>query len=134
LTATALASDAGAMASANSLRVLLVEDEMLIRELAAEDLADAGCVVVALGNGDDALALIEQDRDFAVLFTDIRMPGAIDGRELGQRALAMIPGIRVVYATGYNDPQIEVSAQECCVRKPYQVAEVLAQVSALGVA
>lgn len=122
------------MASAHPIRVLLVEDEMLIRELAAEDLADAGCTVVALGNGDDALALLEQDRDFAVLFTDIRMPGEIDGRELGQRALAMIPDLRVVYATGYNDPQIEVSARECCVRKPYQVDEVLAQVSALGVA
>lgn len=122
------------MASASKLRVLLVEDEMLIRELAAEDLADAGCDVVSLGNGDDAVALIEHDRDFAVLFTDIRMPGETDGYALGQRALQVIPGLRVVYATGYNDPQIEVSPRECCVRKPYQVEDVLAQVLALGAA
>jgi len=122
------------MARANPLRVLLVEDEMLIRELAAEDLADAGCTVVALGNGDDALALLERDPGFDVLFTDIRMPGTIDGRELGLRARALIPEIRVVYATGYNDPQIAVSPSECCVRKPYQIEEVLQLISGLGVA
>jgi CheY-like chemotaxis protein len=122
------------MASVNTMRVLLVEDEMLIRELAAEDLADAGCQVVAVGNGDEAWELLRQDREFDVLFTDIRMPGDIDGRELGQRALALDPGIRIVYATGYNDPQINVSPRECCVRKPYQVDEVLSLLSALGVA
>lgn len=121
------------MASASTMRVLLVEDEMLIRELAAEDLADAGCRVVAVGNGDEAWELLREDRSFDVLFTDIRMPGEIDGRELGRRALALDSGIRVVYATGYNDPQIDVSPRECCVRKPYQVDEVLSQLSMLGV-
>ena len=60
-------------------KVLLVEDEMLVRELAYEDLSDAGHEVIAAGTGDEALALLRDGRPFDVLCTEIRMPGAIDG-------------------------------------------------------
>jgi CheY-like chemotaxis protein len=59
--------------------VLLVEDELLVRELASEDLGDAGFEVTAASDGDEALGYLREGRQFDLLFTDIRMPGETDG-------------------------------------------------------
>jgi CheY-like chemotaxis protein len=117
-----------------ALRILLAEDEMLIRELAAEDLAEAGHDVVAVGSGDEALALLETDSAFDLLFTDIRMPGAVDGVELARRAKAISPDLPVIYATGYDDPQMELSPRERCIRKPYMFDDVSRLLAGLGFA
>ena len=89
-------------------KVLVVEDEMLIRELACEDLADAGHQVASAGSGDEALAILQADPSFGVLFTDIHMPGEIDGWE----------GIKAIFATGAHDPSPRGEGEEC-LRKPY---------------
>ena len=74
---------------------LVAEDELLIRELVAEELGDAGFEVVAVGTADAAYARIEEGLVPDLLFTDIRMPGTIDGWELGRRARAAVPGVRI---------------------------------------
>jgi CheY-like chemotaxis protein len=106
-------------------RILLVEDEMLVRELAYEDLTDAGHEVTAAGTGDEALSLLRDGHGFDVLFTDIRMPGAVDGWELAAEAKQLSPGIKVVYATGLNDDTQRMAGDERMLTKPYRRHELL---------
>jgi CheY-like chemotaxis protein len=106
-------------------KILLVEDEMLVRELAWEDLTDAGHEVTAAGSGDEALTILKADPGFDVLFTDIRMPGDIDGWELAREAKRLAPDILVVYATGLNDESGQMSPGERMLTKPYRRDELL---------
>jgi CheY-like chemotaxis protein len=59
--------------------VLIVEDEPLLRELAVEVVEDAGFAALEAGDAEQAVALLETRSDIAVLFTDINMPGSLDG-------------------------------------------------------
>jgi CheY-like chemotaxis protein len=113
-------------------RALLAEDEMLVREVATEDLLDAGFEVTAVTDGEAALAVLAADTGFDLLFTDIRMPGAIDGWELGRRARALIPGLCVVYATGYSETMPALAEHERIVRKPYGFQDMLERLASLG--
>lgn len=106
-------------------RILLVEDEMLVRELAYEDLSDAGHDVTAAGSGDEALTILRQDPDFDVLFTDIRMPGEIDGWGLAEEARQIIPELKIVYATGLNDDTARMGPGERMLSKPYRKDDLL---------
>jgi CheY-like chemotaxis protein len=106
-------------------RILLVEDEMLVRELAFEDLSDAGHEVTTAGTGDEALAILRGGKGFDVLFTDIRMPGAVDGWQLAAEAKRIVPGLKVVYATGLNDDTGRVEQGERLLTKPYRKHELL---------
>lgn len=106
-------------------RILLVEDEMLVRELALEDLTDAGHEVTAASTGDEGLAILRRDPAFDVLFTDIRFPGAIDGWQLADEGKRLIPGLKVVYATGLNDDTGRVGPGECLLAKPYRKDDLL---------
>lgn len=111
-------------------RVLLVEDEILIREIACLDLADAGFAVASADNGEEAFALLEAGNHFDVLITDIRMPGSIDGWELGRKALQLLPLIKTIYATGSHDVPADISPNAKIVGKPYDVAELVTIISA----
>jgi CheY-like chemotaxis protein len=106
-------------------KILLVEDEMLVRELAFEDLSDAGHEVTTAGSGDEALALLRGGEGFDVLFTDIRMPGGIDGWQLAAEAKRIIPGLKVVYATGLNDDTGRLAQGERMLTKPYRKNDLL---------
>ena len=115
-------------------RVLLVEDELLVRELASEDLAEAGFEVTAANDGDEALAILREGSRFELLFTDIRMPGATDGWELAREARTMIPNLRVIYATGLGEAGDQLSEDERYVRKPYNLKDLRKVLSELGFA
>jgi CheY-like chemotaxis protein len=112
--------------------VLLVEDELLVRELASEDLGDAGFQVTAASDGDEALGYLREGRRFDLLFTDIRMPGATDGWELAREARLMIPNLRVIYATGLGDAGDDLAEGECYVRKPYNLKDLRQALDTLG--
>jgi CheY-like chemotaxis protein len=112
--------------------VLLVEDELLVRELASEDLGDAGFEVTAASDGDEALGYLREGRRFDLLFTDIRMPGATDGWQLAQEAKNLLPGIRVIYATGLGDPAEALPEGERYVRKPYTLGDLREALGELG--
>jgi CheY-like chemotaxis protein len=113
-------------------KVLLVEDELLVRELAYEDMTEAGFDVTAASDGDEALALLREGRWFDLLFTDIRMPGATDGWALAREAKQLLPDLRVVYATGLGDAGDHLGEGERYVRKPYSLRELLKVLSELG--
>ena len=80
------------------MRVLVVEDDPLVREVAVEALRDAGFVVVEAGTGEEALEQTKAAPDAALL--DIQLPGRLDGWDVGERLRQMRPDIPVVYATG----------------------------------
>lgn len=112
--------------------VLLVEDELLVRELASEDLADAGFEVTAASDGDEALGYLREGRRFDLLFTDIRMPGTTDGWQLAREAKAFLPDIRVIYATGLGDAANGLAEGERYVRKPYSIGDLRNALAQLG--
>ncbi|HLV06093.1 MAG TPA: response regulator [Croceibacterium sp.] len=113
-------------------KVLLVEDELLVREVAAEDLSDLEFKVVSASDGDEALARLQEQQDFDLLFTDIRMPGSADGWALASEAKRLIPGLRVIYATGFGDAGDNLEPGECYVRKPYNQDELKKALATLG--
>lgn len=113
-------------------KVLLVEDELLVRELACEDLAEAGFEVTAASDGDEALAILREGHRFDLLFTDIRMPGSTDGWALARVARELTPGLRIIYATGLGDGADTLSEGERFVRKPYTLSDLLEVLNGLG--
>jgi len=114
--------------------VLLVEDELLVRELASEDLGDAGFEVTSASDGDEALRYLRDGRRFDLLFTDIRMPGLTDGWQLAREARNLLPDIRVIYATGLGDAAAGLVDGERYVRKPYSLTDLHQALTQLGFA
>ena len=117
-------------------KVLLVEDEPLIREVMAELLEDAGFDVVATCSGDEAAILLAED-GFSVLLTDVTMPGAIDGIALAEHAREVHPGLPVVFVSGR--PETELRARHLkppmeFFRKPYDVDRLVGAVGRLAAA
>jgi CheY-like chemotaxis protein len=106
--------------------VLLVEDELLISQLVADWLSERGFAVHAAATGDEALAYMGDGGAVDVLFTDINLPGGIDGAELAQRARQMRPDLPIVYASGRHGccDIGAVVARSVFVAKPYDPADV----------
>lgn len=115
------------------IRILLVEDEMLLRELMFEELSESDFAVTPIATADEALRLIETDWAFDLLLTDIRMPGEADGWVLGRRARQIIPTIRVIYATGYTDHGSDLYAHERSIKKPFRHEQILALIRELEI-
>ncbi len=82
--------------------ILVVEDEPLVREMTANTLREAGFEVVEAADGTDALGQIERHPEVTLLFTDVILGPGMNGRELAERAVAMRPGLPVLYSTGYS--------------------------------
>ena len=80
--------------------VLIVEDEPLVRMLGADVLEEAGFEVVEAFNGDEALEMLEARPDIDVLFTDVNMPGSLDGLDLARVVHARRPDIKLLIASG----------------------------------
>jgi CheY-like chemotaxis protein len=80
--------------------VLIVEDEELLRLNAAEMVAAAGFEVVEAANADDAIDILEARRDITVVFTDVQMPGSMDGLKLARAVRGRWPPIKIVATSG----------------------------------
>jgi CheY-like chemotaxis protein len=100
--------------------VLIVEDEALVRLSAVGMLEDAGFRMIEAVNGDDALELLEADSDVQLLFTDVNMPGAINGLALAKRVHDRWPHIRIMVASArpMSQPN-ELPAGSRFEQKPY---------------
>ena len=83
--------------------VLIVEDELLLRMDAAEMIAAAGFEVVEAANADEAIEILEARRDITVVFTDIQMPGSMDGLKLARAVRGRWPPIKIVATSGLVD-------------------------------
>ena len=112
-----------------SLRVLLVEDEPLIRLVAAEMLHDEGFEVVEAADGAQAVKLIDSPGGFDLLLTDVQMPGSIDGIQVAIHARQRHPGIAVVVvsAQSLNARRLSgLGARKAFVGKPYKLPVLMA--------
>ena len=81
--------------------ILVVEDDERMRACSVESLRELGYDVSHAPGGEDALKMLDAGRTFDLMFTDIVMPG-MTGRQLAELALARVPGMRVLYTTGYT--------------------------------
>src|ERR1044071_2300543 len=84
--------------------VLVVEDEMLLRMRAVDIVEDAGFTPLEAVNADDALALLESRSDIDLLFTDIQMPGTMNGLKLAHAVHERWPSIKIILVSGQVTP------------------------------
>ena len=87
-------------------RILVVEDDDLVRDHAERLLNNLGYQVRVAVNGDQALTMLEQDDAIDLLFTDVIMPGKLNGPALVREALRLRPGLKVLYTSGYTENAI----------------------------
>ena len=113
--------------------VVLVEDEPLTRGVAAELLTEAGLIVLEAGHADDALRILEsQASDVHILFTDIHMPGSLDGLELAHHTRRVWPWIALLIASGKARPALsDMPAGSRFLSKPYDFDHMLTHVREL---
>jgi len=105
--------------------VLIVEDEPLLRLYASDTFEDIGYEVIEAANADEALVILESRADIRVLFTDIQMPGSIDGLKLARAVRDRWPPITVIVTSGLTDPRaIAMPEGGAFVRKPYGPAQI----------
>lgn len=116
-----------------SLVVLVVEDEMLIRMVAVDALTEAGFTVVEAGHAAGALAILTtQPSGVHALFTDIHMPGSMDGLELAHHIHDHYPWIALIIASGKARPlSAELPDGSRFLPKPYDPLHVVKHVNEL---
>ena len=102
--------------------VLVVEDEIFLRYVTAEYLEDCGFSVLQAANADEAVGLLQRNRDVGAVFSDIQMPGSMNGLGLAHWISETLPGVKVLLTSGQLLP---AAAQEwTLLAKPYDMAEV----------
>ena len=99
--------------------VLLVEDEPAVAELALGLLQEGGYKVKTATSAADALALLRQDDEIDLVFTDIMMPGGMNGAELARVVHREFPGVFILLATGYTDVIGTIAQEFPLITKPY---------------
>jgi CheY-like chemotaxis protein len=108
--------------------VLIVEDEGLVRMAAADDLVDAGFAVLEAADADEAIQLLETHPEITILFTDIDMPGSMDGIRLAHAVRERWPPVKLVLVSGHRSPEAGALPPECTFfSKPYDMARVSEQ-------
>ncbi|GGB14716.1 hybrid sensor histidine kinase/response regulator [Sphingomonas metalli] len=106
-------------------RVLMVEDQIEVGELGREMLRDLGYEVSLVSSGRAALELLKSDADYRLLFTDILMPGGMNGVALANAVRRDYPHTAVLLTTGYADEAIDEGARSYeLIRKPYRRNEL----------
>lgn len=86
--------------------ILLVEDDELVRRYAEDQLRGLGYRVISARNGAEALEAYRQNPKIDLLFTDVMMPGGMNGRQLADAVVALCPGLRVLYTSGFTENAI----------------------------
>src|SRR6185437_7121127 len=110
--------------------ILAVEDDADIREFIVEMLEESGYRVLVAPHADAALTILRRERDIDLLFTDIIMPGRLNGVDLAQAALGIRPHLKLLFASGYASPAVLEPLQDrfdhTFISKPYRPRELLA--------
>jgi CheY-like chemotaxis protein len=105
--------------------VLIVEDEFLLRMNAVDMIAAAGFEAIEASNADEAIEILENRLDITVVFTDIQMPGSMDGLKLAQAVRGRWPPIKIVATSGHvNVSETDLPAGGRFLPKPYSPHEV----------
>lgn len=110
------------MAARAAIRILLVEDEELLREFAAESLQEEGFEVHAVGDAEAGLETLKSEAPFDLLLSDIRLPG-MSGCDLATAGKALRPDLKIILMTGYA-PQLTPDVEQIAYRvlqKPFRI-------------
>ena len=99
--------------------VLLVEDDANVRRVVRQQLVDLGYPVIEAENGSQALTMIDQIPDIAIVVSDIIMPGGLNGRELAATLHQERPGVRVVLMSGYHEENTADGEALTVLAKPF---------------
>jgi CheY-like chemotaxis protein len=86
--------------------ILVVEDDRMVRDYVMAQLHSLGYAAIAAASAAEALAIIDAGAAFDLLFTDVIMPGGVDGRHLADQALALRPALKVLFTSGYTETAI----------------------------
>lgn len=104
--------------------ILVVEDDSRLRKLAVAMLASLGYRILEAASAQDALYLLASNPQVALLFTDVVLPGGMDGAALAQAALAQRPNLKVLYTSGYTEQMLiqngQLPAGAELIAKPYR--------------
>ena len=124
---SAAAAGTGPVWNPGPLRTLLVEDQADVREAAIRLCQQIGLEVFAVDSADAALSILRGDPAIALLFTDVVMPGAMTGLELGEFALKLRPDLRVIYVSGHSEEGIRLdpAGRSEFLSKPYRREQLL---------
>jgi CheY-like chemotaxis protein len=119
--------------------VLVVEDEPLIRMDLVDRLSRLGCAALEAGSAAEAIAILERHREITAVFTDVQMPGTMDGIELARYVRKRWPPTIIVVSSGKAPPEAgELAPDIPVLAKPYNegtlklvVGDVRARASAI---
>jgi len=116
-------------------RILVVEDDPDLREVPVILLRRHGYQVVQVADGLEAIAQLEAGPAFDLLFTDVVLPGGMNGVEIAAEARRLQPGIKVLYTSGYTENVVvhngQLDSGVTLVNKPYHSADLLEKVRAI---
>lgn len=119
--------------SLQSISILVVEDEAVIRFDVAEHLRDQGFAVLEASSGDEAIDILQSGAKIDLVFSDIHMPGAASGLDLARWILARAPHIAIVLTSGADravDLGPDLAAIAPVQGKPYDPASLLRRIRA----
>lgn len=110
--------------------ILLVEDDELVRNFTHDLLTNLGYSVKVASNGPDALEIVRQGVIIDLLFTDVMMPGGLNGRELAQTIHQLLPDLPVLYMSGYTEGLMQGETDVDLLHKPYRRVDLARRIRA----
>ncbi|UZE48187.1 response regulator [Rhodopseudomonas sp. P2A-2r] len=112
--------------------ILIVEDEALLRMHAADIVEEAGFIPIEASNADEAVAILESRSDIALLFTDVNMPGSMDGLKLAHAVRDRWPPIKIVIVSGHLQvSENELPADSRFFGKPFETDRMIDELRTL---
>jgi len=129
---TGRAGEDRGVAAIRKITILVVEDETLVRMLGTDMLETAGFIVREAGDADEAIAILSAEDDIALLFSDIDMPGSMDGVGLAKLVHIRWPAIRLLLTSGrqsLSPEQLPEAGQ--FMRKPWTESALIGNVNSL---
>ncbi len=113
------------------LTVLTVEDNLLLRQAMVMELEEVGFRVIEATHGEEAVAAMEREAGIDVLFTDIRLPGDIDGWEIARRFRELHPERPIIYASAYAPGADRRVTDSLFFPKPYRPSHIIRAIERL---
>lgn len=111
--------------------IVVVEDEVIVRLMLAEHLRAHGYAVVEAADADEALSVLGSSVKVDLVFTDVHMPGALDGIGLAHRVHATYPGVKIVMGSGQVWHTKPREALDGFFAKPYDLPKLVAHIGVL---
>ena len=113
-------------------KILVVEDETRVRRVVVRDLENLGYLVLQAENAEKAIKVMGNDTSINMLFTDVLMPGVMDGRDLAEWTIVHYPDIKILLTSGFSKSNSDYSPSElrplAMLRKPYAIEKLAKQI------